>query len=189
MRMFYGSPSECLREDDAGTVIRIPQGEGGEQGDDAFCSVWVNTELSKQHNVSCMTEWFLDDINFATLPPPAYTDAQQELWIRAGIRVHVPRPRCGTWSASDQLCATSWRELLAWRTLGQLCGLVRTSHHTSKVSRFWGPHWATLILLPPICNEFQQSTRRFCSASPSVADIQSACCCFSIVLRPERVTN
>ena len=31
--MFYGSPSECLWEDNEGVVHRIPQGEGGEQGD------------------------------------------------------------------------------------------------------------------------------------------------------------
>ena len=31
--MFYGSPSEYLWEDNEGTVHRIPQGEGGEQGD------------------------------------------------------------------------------------------------------------------------------------------------------------
>ena len=30
VRLFYGSPSEYLWEDDAGTVHRIPQGEGGE---------------------------------------------------------------------------------------------------------------------------------------------------------------
>ena len=32
-RMFYGRPSECLWEMDSGEVHRIPQGEGGEQGD------------------------------------------------------------------------------------------------------------------------------------------------------------
>ena len=34
VRLFYRSPSVYLWEDDAGTVHRIPQGEGGEQGDD-----------------------------------------------------------------------------------------------------------------------------------------------------------
>ena len=33
VRMFYGVPSEYLWEDDAGDVHKIPQGEGGEQGD------------------------------------------------------------------------------------------------------------------------------------------------------------
>ena len=33
VRLFYGRPSVYLWEDDLGTVHRIPQGEGGEQGD------------------------------------------------------------------------------------------------------------------------------------------------------------
>ena len=33
IKMFCGSPLEYLWEDDEGTVHRIPQGEGGEQGD------------------------------------------------------------------------------------------------------------------------------------------------------------
>ena len=33
VRMFYGSPSEYLWEDDFGKTHSIPQGEGGEQGD------------------------------------------------------------------------------------------------------------------------------------------------------------
>ena len=33
VRMFYGASSEYLWEDSCGTVHRIPQGEGGEQGD------------------------------------------------------------------------------------------------------------------------------------------------------------
>ena len=33
VRLFYGSPSEYLWEDGAGTVHRIRQGEGGEHGD------------------------------------------------------------------------------------------------------------------------------------------------------------
>ena len=33
VRMFHGAPSEYLWEGDAGDVYKIPQGEGGEQGD------------------------------------------------------------------------------------------------------------------------------------------------------------
>ena len=33
VRMFYGSPSEYLWEDNQGNVHVVPQGEGGEQGD------------------------------------------------------------------------------------------------------------------------------------------------------------
>ena len=32
-RLFYGRPSEYLWEDASGEVHKIPQGEGGEQGD------------------------------------------------------------------------------------------------------------------------------------------------------------
>ena len=33
VRMFYGAPSEYLWEDSGGATHRIPQGEGGQQGD------------------------------------------------------------------------------------------------------------------------------------------------------------
>ena len=33
VRLFYGSPSTCLWEDDSGKVHHVQQGEEGEQGD------------------------------------------------------------------------------------------------------------------------------------------------------------
>ena len=104
---------------DAGTVHRIPQGEGASRG--MLCcpsfSVWSNTEHSKQRNVCCVTEsvsWlFLGDIHFSS---PSWSCMHS----RAGRVVdprrhpcsHRFRPWCGTRSASDQSCATFWRELL-----------------------------------------------------------------------------
>ena len=44
VRMFYGSPSENLWEDDAGKSHSIPQGEGGEQG-----ALWANMRRFKRH--------------------------------------------------------------------------------------------------------------------------------------------
>ena len=61
---------------------------------------------------------------------------------------------CGTVLAQDQSRATFWRELFEWGTLRLLCGLGLASQHTSRVSRFWVPHWVTPISLLPICNEF-----------------------------------
>ena len=40
MRLFYGSPSTFLWEDDEGTVHHVRQGEGGEQGDWVCIGLW-----------------------------------------------------------------------------------------------------------------------------------------------------
>ena len=83
------------------TVHRIPQGEGGEQGDALpllFCLGQHRAPDSAQRQL-CDGERllaFLDDIYLATPPArvgPAYTAAQQKLWIHAGIRVHTGKTK------------------------------------------------------------------------------------------------
>ena len=97
-----GSPSEYLWEDDAGTVHRIPQGEGGEQGDALmpllFCLGQHRALEAAQRQLRDGERLLalLDDIYLATPPArvgPGYTAAQQELWIHAGIRVHTGKTK------------------------------------------------------------------------------------------------
>ena len=72
VRMFYGSPSEYLWEDDSGVTHSIPQGEGGEQGDAMmpllFC-LGQHEALQLAHSGLRDGEFlfaFLDDIYIAT---------------------------------------------------------------------------------------------------------------------------
>ena len=70
VRLFYGSPSEYLWEDDAGTVHRIPLEAAQRQ-------------LRDGERLLAL----LDDIFLATPPArvgPAYTIVQQEWWLHAG---------------------------------------------------------------------------------------------------------
>ena len=55
VRMFYGSPSTCLWEDELGNSQDIPQGEGGEQGDPSChsCSHLGCTGPSQQCGRDC----------------------------------------------------------------------------------------------------------------------------------------
>ena len=83
VRMFYGAPSEYLWEDDSGTVHRIPQGEGGEQGDSMmpllFC-LGQHQALQAIQDQLRDGEYlmaFLDDLYIVTLPDrvgPVYAD-------------------------------------------------------------------------------------------------------------------
>ena len=74
VRMFYGTPSEYLWEDDDGEVHKIAQGEGGEQGDPMMpllCSLGQHRALetidremgANQHLMA-----FLDDIFVVKMP-------------------------------------------------------------------------------------------------------------------------
>ena len=91
-----------LWEDDAGTVHRIPQGEGGEQGDDLmpllFCLGQHRALEAAQRQLHDGERLlaYLDDIYLATPPDrvgPAYTAVQKELWVHAGIRVHIGKTK------------------------------------------------------------------------------------------------
>ena len=83
---FFGSPSEYWWEDDAGTVHRIPQGEGGEQGGALmpllFCLGQHRALEAAQRQLRNGERLLalLDDIYLATPPAqvgPAYTAVQQ----------------------------------------------------------------------------------------------------------------
>ena len=96
VRMFYGSPSEYLWEDGVGIVHRVPQGEGGEQGDATMpllFSLGLHEALEDVHRQLRAGEYlfaFLDDIYLVTPPDragPVYAALEEAL------RVH--KRRCG----------------------------------------------------------------------------------------------
>ena len=90
VRMFYGTPSEYLWEDDDGEVHKIPQGEGGEQGDPMMPLLYslgqhraleaINREMDANQHLMA----FLDDIFLVTMPQDvggAYAIVQEKLWV------------------------------------------------------------------------------------------------------------
>ena len=75
--MFYGSPSEYLWEDNEGTVHRIPQGEGGEQGDALMPLLFALGQhealqaVSRQLRSNERLLAFLDDVHLTSKPDRA----------------------------------------------------------------------------------------------------------------------
>ena len=97
MRLFYGSPSVYLWEDDMGEIHEILQGEGGEQGDPLMPLLFslgqhrallaVNARLIEGESLFA----FLDDLYVLCSPErigEVHKVILQELWSRANIRVH-----------------------------------------------------------------------------------------------------
>ena len=72
--MFYGSPSEYLWEDNEGTVHRIAQGEGGEQGDALMPLLFALGQhealqaVSRQFRPNERLFAFLDDVYLTSKP-------------------------------------------------------------------------------------------------------------------------
>ena len=102
VRMFYGTPSEYLWEDDDGEVHKIAQGEGGEQGDPMMPLLYslgqhraleaIDREMGANQHLMA----FLDDIFFVTMPREVgevYAVVQEKLWIHSCIRVHVGKTK------------------------------------------------------------------------------------------------
>ena len=97
VRMFCGSPSRYLWEDEMGVTQSIPQGEGGEQGDPLMPMLFV----LGQHGALEATQArlgageyvfaYLDDIYTATGPARvdgAHVAVEEELWSHARIHLH-----------------------------------------------------------------------------------------------------
>ena len=109
VRMFYGAPSEYLWEDSRGTVHRIPQGEGGEQGDALMPLLFAVGQHNALEAVSAQL-WpeerliaFLDDIYLVTSTVrvgAVYAIAEEQLRLRAQIRIHGGRTK--VWNRSGQ---------------------------------------------------------------------------------------
>ena len=97
VRMFYGAPSEYLWEDSCGTVHRIPQGEGGEQGDALMPLLFAVGQHSALEEASTQLFpgehifAFHDDIYMVTMPErvgAVYAIVEEQLRTRARIRIH-----------------------------------------------------------------------------------------------------
>ena len=98
VRMFYGTPSTYLWEDEMGVTQSIPQGEGGEQRDPLMPMLFalgqhqalVQTQARLGNTEKVMA--FLDDIVISTPEPDRVTEAHtivaEELWSHARIQVH-----------------------------------------------------------------------------------------------------
>ena len=97
VRLFYGSLSVYLWEDDMGETHEILQGEGGEQGDPLMPLLFslgqhrallaVNARLIEGESLFA----FLDDLCVLCSPErvgEVHKVIQQELWSRDNIRVH-----------------------------------------------------------------------------------------------------
>ena len=101
VRMFYGSPSEYLWEDESGVKQSIAQGEGGEQGDAMMPLLFClgHEALQVAHRGLRAGEFlfaFLDDIYMATTPYRVglvYAIVQAALRQEAGISIHVGKTK------------------------------------------------------------------------------------------------
>ena len=97
VRMFYGAPSEYLWEDSCGTVHRIPQGEGVEQGDALMPLLFAVGQHSALEEASAQLLpgehlfAFHDGIYMLTMPErvgAVYAIVEEQLKTRARIRIH-----------------------------------------------------------------------------------------------------
>ena len=95
VRMFYDAPSEYLWEDDAGDVHKIPQGEGGEQGDPMMPLLHASIVLWRPFtgrwgfNTSCLGRHWSRCHNVGA----AYAIVQEKLWVHSCIPVHVGKTK------------------------------------------------------------------------------------------------
>ena len=98
----HGSPSEYLWEDEVGIVHRIPQGEGGEQGDAMMPLLFVlgqHEALEDVHRQLRAGEYlfaFFDDIYLVTPPDragPVYAALEEALRVHACIRIHTGKTK------------------------------------------------------------------------------------------------
>ena len=126
VRMFYGSPSEHLWEDDEGTVHRIPQGEARRTGRRHDAPVVSALEaIHRRMNPGEFLMAFNDDVCMAT--PPArvgsmYAVVQEELFVHAAIRVHhgktkvwnQPGVRPVGCNALEQIARVTHPEAVVW---------------------------------------------------------------------------
>ena len=121
VRLFYGQPSQYLREDAEGTVHTIAQGEGGEQGDllmPLLFSLGQHAALHAAHSRMRSGETlfaFLDDVYFVVQPDrvgEVYQVVEQELYRHSRIRIHTGKTQVWN-SAGDRPEACDTLERIA----------------------------------------------------------------------------
>ena len=145
VHFFYGRPSTYLWEDDCGIVHRIPQGEGGEQGDPLMpllFAVGQHPALVATQERLGANEWifaYLDDIYILSRPErvgAVYAVLQDELLRHAHIRIHGGKTH--VWK-----CAMPSNASQRHLTLLPECGEEQTSPLTVKESGCWELLWDT----------------------------------------------
>ena len=103
-RMFYGRSSEYLWEMDDGQVHRIPQGEGGEQGDPMMpllCSLGQHGALEAAHSQFTRGERLLAFFDDTFIVTPQCSSCRTCVWIRSR-RIEEPlRDSCSRGQNED----------------------------------------------------------------------------------------
>ena len=183
VRMFFGSPSEYLWEDDEGTVHRIPQGEWGEQGDammPLLFAVGQHRALEATHRRMNPGEFlmaFHDDVYMA-IPParvgPMHAVVQEEVFVHACTGCITGRLRCGTRPECVPLLATHW-SALPGPTIPKVW--VHHPHSAAGDQGVGGRPLDIKISLPPSWSQCEGNTR-FCSVEyrPSMVSRAHGCC-------------
>ena len=151
VRLFYGAPSEYLWEDESGTTHRIPQGEGGEQGDAMmpllFCLGQHEALRATQEQLRDGEHLlaFLDDIYMVTRPDrvgPCMRLSRRTSTCTLVFASIAGRQKSGTKPASDPQRVMHWRGSRASGIHVQLCGRGQEFPRMSKGSKFLGPRSA-----------------------------------------------
>ena len=131
VRMFYGTPSKFLWEDELGVVNHIPQGEGGEQGDPLMpllfslgqhrALVSVAGELRRCEHLFA----FHDDL-YVTAQPDRVVDIHHSLathlWNQARITLHQGKTAIWNQGGIYPEVAMLWRRLPGVKIPLQSCG-------------------------------------------------------------------
>ena len=167
VRMFHGSPSQYLWDDENNVSHTIPQGEGGEQGNammPLLFSLGQHEAFQAAHRKLREGESlfaFLDDVVMVTAPDrvrPVYVAIQDSLYcVMQGSGSMLARPRCGTRQACAPRFAMSWRGWHGTTTQvfgfggGQGCLLQ------NKESRSWARRWGTLDYVRRFLNKVSQT--------------------------------
>ena len=144
VRLFYGRPSVYLWEDDLGTVHRIPQGEGGEQGDALMPLLFAVLGVFRQH---------------------LHGDQSRQSWSRVRHRSGVASPRMhrDPWGKTRV-----WNRAGGVQCFGENCsnsgptGVVwegQISHQQNKGWRYWGRPWDIQISWRVICRALHASNK------------------------------
>ena len=143
VRMFYGSPSQYLWDDDDRVSHTIPQGEGGEQGDammplgqhEASSS---ESELEGRRVLVCISRRRRDGDK-----PRPRRSCRILCCIVQGSGSMWGRPRCGTSLACAPRYAMFWRGFHVTTTQQRGSGRVLVCLWISKELRSWAPLWDT----------------------------------------------
>ena len=160
VRMFFGAPSEYLWEDDSGTVHRIPQGEGGEQGDSMmpllFC-LGQHQALQAIQDQLRDGEYFmafLDNLYIVTLP-----DRVGPVYAIVHIRIHCGKTKVWNRAGTRPAACDAFEKWPGSSTHGPQCGRDQVYQPVSKASKSLGHRWTTMILRLPIWSQSWQNTR------------------------------